>query len=44
MHDPSIYPSPTDFKPERYFEHPVSVEGAEINPDPRNLAFGFGRR
>ncbi|THH05850.1 hypothetical protein EW145_g4503 [Phellinidium pouzarii] len=36
-HDPAIYHDPFTFKPERFL-------GENPEPDPRNLAFGFGRR
>ncbi|CAE7159548.1 unnamed protein product [Rhizoctonia solani] len=36
LHDPSIYPSPETFDPSRYF-------GAN-QPNPEDVAFGFGRR
>ena len=40
MHDPAIYPDPYVFDPERYLRR--SDDG--VNPDPRNFAFGYGRR
>ncbi|THH17023.1 hypothetical protein EW146_g3718 [Bondarzewia mesenterica] len=36
LHDPSIYPDPYEFKPERY------LHSGEV--DPARIAFGFGRR
>ncbi|KAK1852205.1 cytochrome p450 oxidoreductase [Colletotrichum chrysophilum] len=39
-HDPSIYPEPNEFRPERYLESP----GHEPGTDPRKFVFGFGRR
>ncbi|OSX64723.1 hypothetical protein POSPLADRAFT_1135220 [Postia placenta MAD-698-R-SB12] len=39
MHDPVLYPDPFEVKPERY----LSDQGAP-NPDPRQFAFGYGRR
>nr|BAK09388.1 cytochrome P450 [Postia placenta] len=39
MHDPALYPDPFEVKPERY----LSDQGA-LNPDPRQFAFGYGRR
>ncbi|KAG7451628.1 cytochrome P450 [Guyanagaster necrorhizus] len=37
LHDPAIYNSPSEFKPERFL-------GSTPEPDPRTVAFGFGRR
>ncbi|KAK7024048.1 O-methylsterigmatocystin oxidoreductase [Favolaschia claudopus] len=37
MHDESIYPDPFVFNPERHM-------GSNPQPDPRECAFGFGRR
>ncbi|KAK0469239.1 cytochrome P450 [Desarmillaria tabescens] len=37
LHDPAIYNSPFKFKPERFL-------GSTPEPDPRTVAFGFGRR
>lgn len=39
-HDPDYYPDPFVFKPERYLEE----SGHVPEPDPRAIAFGFGRR
>lgn len=39
-HDPETYHDPDTFKPERFF----GENGSPIEPDPRTLAFGFGRR
>ncbi|KAI5118227.1 hypothetical protein M0805_000723 [Coniferiporia weirii] len=36
-HDPAVYHDPFTFKPERFL-------GENAEPDPRALAFGFGRR
>ncbi|KAH6507448.1 hypothetical protein HBI56_151160 [Parastagonospora nodorum] len=36
-HDPTVYPEPMEFKPERYM-------GNDPAPDPRIYTFGFGRR
>ncbi|KAF9026841.1 cytochrome P450 [Hymenopellis radicata] len=37
LHDASVYKDPFEFRPERFM-------GANPEPDPRNVAFGFGRR
>ena len=37
LHDPSVYPDPTEFIPERYL-------GENPQKDPSPIAFGFGRR
>ncbi|PWY84768.1 cytochrome P450 oxidoreductase OrdA-like protein [Aspergillus heteromorphus CBS 117.55] len=39
-HDPSIYPDPTAFKPERF----LASDGHPPERDPHLLVFGFGRR
>lgn len=41
LQDPSRYPDPSDFKPERFF--PENSHG-KINPDPHTVIFGSGRR
>ncbi|KXN87802.1 O-methylsterigmatocystin oxidoreductase [Leucoagaricus sp. SymC.cos] len=38
MHDASLYPDPNIFSPERF------LEKEKAQPDPRQWAFGFGRR
>ncbi|KAI6033982.1 cytochrome P450 [Pisolithus microcarpus] len=40
LHDPSVYPEPTDFIPDRF----LPTEGKELPNDPRDICFGFGRR
>lgn len=40
LHDPAIYPDPYVFDPERYLRK--ADDG--LNPDPRDYAFGYGRR
>ncbi|KIK30866.1 hypothetical protein PISMIDRAFT_20892 [Pisolithus microcarpus 441] len=40
LHDPSVYPEPTDFIPDRF----LPSEGKELPNDPRDICFGFGRR
>lgn len=39
-HDSSIYPEPMKFNPDRFLDTPTH----KAEPDPRELAFGFGRR
>jgi hypothetical protein len=42
LHDPVVYPNPSEFKPERFLK-----EDGTLNPDakdPGAFAFGFGRR
>lgn len=40
LRDPRTYPDPSNFNPDRYIPH----EGIEPQHDPRQIAFGFGRR
>ncbi|TFY54698.1 hypothetical protein EVJ58_g8706 [Rhodofomes roseus] len=42
MHDPSLYPDPHKVHPERYLA--PNQGGEKMNPDPRDFAFGYGRR
>jgi hypothetical protein len=42
LHDPSVYPDPFAFKPERFSDHETNTL-AGINDIP-DAAFGFGRR
>jgi hypothetical protein len=39
-HDPSVYPDPMAFRPERYITTPTYT----AEPDPRTWTFGYGRR
>ncbi|RXW15812.1 hypothetical protein EST38_g10040 [Candolleomyces aberdarensis] len=41
MHDPNMYPDPFTFAPERFIRSQFT---SEIQPDPRQWAFGFGKR
>ncbi|TFY62291.1 hypothetical protein EVJ58_g3958 [Rhodofomes roseus] len=40
LHNPALYPDPFEFKPERYLQS----KDTGLNPDPRQFAFGYGRR
>lgn len=44
LHDPALYPSPFNFDPERYLRAKEQGPTGELNPDPTEIAFGFGRR
>jgi len=48
LHDPEMYANPFEFDPSRYLSSPSAkgkeCEGEEEVMDPRNIAFGFGRR
>ncbi|KAJ4491747.1 cytochrome P450 [Lentinula lateritia] len=53
LHDAELYPSPSEFLPERYHRQEYQVDqsssgptydGTKVNPDPRKFAFGYGRR
>ncbi|KAE8825852.1 hypothetical protein PTNB73_09362 [Pyrenophora teres f. teres] len=39
-HDPSVYPDPATFSPERYIATPTHAP----EPDPREFTYGYGRR
>ena len=39
-HDPTVYPDPMEFRPERFIETATH----KPEPDPRNYIFGYGRR
>lgn len=42
LKDPELFPNPDKFLPERYMEEVDEVTARKR--DPRNYAFGFGRR
>ncbi|KIM61701.1 hypothetical protein SCLCIDRAFT_865585 [Scleroderma citrinum Foug A] len=40
LNDPHVYPSPTEFRPERFLVH----DGKQPEQDPCTISFSFGRR
>ena len=40
LHDPKTYADPMTFNPDRF----IATPGREVERDPRDFAFGFGRR
>ncbi|KAJ2918715.1 hypothetical protein MD484_g1677, partial [Candolleomyces efflorescens] len=43
MHDPDMYPDPFTFSPERFIRSQSTLT-EQVQPDPRQWAFGFGKR
>ncbi|KAF9456423.1 cytochrome P450 [Collybia nuda] len=45
-HDPSVYPKPFTFSPDRFLspERSSRSTSPDVQPDPRSFSFGFGRR
>ena len=44
LHDPTLYPDPDEFKPERFLPTDENGNPKKVQMDPRKIAFGFGRR
>ncbi len=44
MHDPSIFPHPREFNPERYLQKDEKTGHVKFLPHPRVIAFGVGKR
>ena len=44
LHDPSLFPDPSEFKPERWLNKDGSLLTDSGVPTPLKVAFGFGRR
>ncbi|KAF9057018.1 cytochrome P450 [Panaeolus papilionaceus] len=44
MHDPTLYPDPFTFSPERFMPLDGDADATSVQPDPAQFAFGFGRR
>ncbi|KZS88721.1 cytochrome P450 [Sistotremastrum niveocremeum HHB9708] len=44
LHDESTYPDHMTFDPERYLPNSSDSDSTKPQPDPRNYAFGIGRR
>jgi cytochrome P450 len=40
LHDETVYKDPSRFNPDRF----ISRDGGRVEQDPREIAFGFGRR
>ncbi|PCH41346.1 cytochrome P450 [Wolfiporia cocos MD-104 SS10] len=40
LHDPDVYTNPSEFNPDRF----IPTSNREAEPEPRQYAFGFGRR
>ena len=44
MHDPSVFPSPKQFNPERYLVKDKNSKDVKFVPHPRVIPFGVGKR
>ncbi|KAI0634749.1 cytochrome P450 [Trametes polyzona] len=44
LQDPSIFPEPDEFRPERYLNEDGGLRRLERHEDPAIIGFGFGRR
>lgn len=44
LHDETVYPEPSRFRPERYLNDRGTLRALERAEDPSVIAFGFGRR
>ncbi|KAG6871539.1 hypothetical protein C0995_003461, partial [Termitomyces sp. Mi166 len=40
LHDPEVYPEPSEFQPERH----IATPGKPAQQNPRHVCFGYGRR
>lgn len=44
LQDPTVFPEPTEFRPERYLNEDGALKELERHEDPSIIGFGFGRR
>ncbi|KAI0360360.1 cytochrome P450 [Trametes cingulata] len=44
LQDPTVFPEPTEFRPERYLNPDGTLRELERHEDPSIIGFGFGRR
>ena len=44
LQDPTVFPEPSEFKPERYLNEDGSLRELARHEDPSLVGFGFGRR